>query len=630
MYECEESRTIPMKITSIHHSANLGSDGLGKIELKRLPRIVIIAGPNGSGKTRLLKRIKAMNGCDQNPNTVQRSKVEQTAKNYLSKFGRYRSSIDQSIGWQNGKKYSLSSLDAHADNPNIKFQVASFTTSSSPPIDPSSQNPTQLKKATENAMKPGLEGVLAGTFSYLTKIQNRSREASHQYCQLPPKDAEEHVQNFVDLHLLVKRLLGSDLGRNADGEVSLYGTPLAKANLSNGQLVLLQFAVALHAQKASLKDSILVFDEPENHLHAESLIETLTRIAEMNTEGQIWIATHSVPLIAGMTAKFDGDAALYCMEGGVISYAGRRPERVLNSLLGGEENREALRRFIDLPTRHAFQTFSSQCLAPPEVISGASAGDPQVEVIQRALHGRIKEDESLRVLDFGSGKGRLLDALAEEGSQSVSEWLDYIAYDPCTGDADLCVKAIERSYGEGSNRSFSNRSDLLDAVDKGSIDVAILCNVLHEISPLDWPSEFSDTSILQSVLKPEGYLLIVEDYLMPIGESAHDFGFVVLEKEPLLAFFGIKASAIESACSDKPGYERRIQAHLIPATALENVTRKTCLEALKISCRLSKDTLANLRARAKTGGTGYKDGLAMAFHTQQFANATLALNEFEN
>ena len=410
----------------------------------------------------------------------------------------------------------------------------------------------------------------------------------------------------------------------------MHGSPLAKANLSKGQLVLLQFAVAVHAQQASLKDSILVFDEPETNLHAESLIDTICRISDLNTNGQIWIATHSVPLIAALTTRYDGEVALYCMEAGKLDFAGRRPEKVLHSLLGGEDNREALRRFIDLPTKHAFQTFSSQCLAPPEVISTATSGDPQVEVIQKQLHEGRDGKTSLRILDFGAGKGRLLDALCAEGSTPAKDWLDYIAYDPGDADEETCKTAIERAYGqENQERWFGKRAELLRTIDEGTVDVAIACNVIHEISPTDWKKEFSKASILQSLVKKDGYLLVVEDYLMPIGESAHEFGFVVLEAEPLRALFGIKASQMKTVCSSRSGYEDRIQGHLIPAVAFQNVTRGTCIEALKRGCRLSKDRIEQLRELTAAGQHNYKEGLKMAFHTQQFANATLALEALQ-
>jgi len=619
-----------MKINSINHIENLGGDGLAAIKRDRFPRIVIVAGPNGSGKSRLLRRIISLAGCDQDPTPQHLSHLKQNAEKYLTPESGYKGSnlaVYSAPRFQDGKRYSLSSQGVILDQEG-KFQIAEFSTSQRVPVDPSQQNPSKLKESMQAAQEPGLAKVSTNTFAYITKIQHQWREATHQECRLSNDEALVLKNSYEELCALIKTLIGTPLSRNSDGEVTLQGVSLAKSELSKGQLVLLQFAVALHAQEASLRNSILVFDEPETNLHAESLIDSMNRIADANEDGQMWIATHSVPLIAALNAKYDGEVALYCMEAGQLSYAGRRPERVLNSLLGGEANREALRRFIDLPTKHAFQNFSSQCLSPPEVIAGAASGDPQVEVIQKQLHKGRTQGKLLRVLDFGSGKGRLLDALNGEGNSPVTDWLDYLAYDPSDADKDFCQTAISGVYGEAQNRWFGDRRTLLETVDEQTVDVAILCNVLHEISPREWRAEFSDIGILRSLLKPDGFLFVVEDYLMPVGESAHDFGFVVLEQEPLRALFGLKASQMKSIYSERKGYEKRIQGHLIPAASMENVSQATCADALKRSQILSKEEIEKLRTQSKKGKVEYKDGLAMAFHTQQFANATLALEYF--
>jgi predicted ATPase len=78
----------------------------------------------------------------------------------------------------------------------------------------------------------------------------------------------------------------------------LFGFPLGQSNLSDGQKILLQLCLAIHCQQESLEDLVLFLDEPENHLHPSVIIETIERIKEEVSNGQIWISTHSIPLLS--------------------------------------------------------------------------------------------------------------------------------------------------------------------------------------------------------------------------------------------------------------------------------------------------------------------------------------------
>ncbi|WP_374759976.1 AAA family ATPase [Acidithiobacillus thiooxidans] len=62
-------------------------------------------------------------------------------------------------------------------------------------------------------------------------------------------------------------------------------------------------------------------DEPENHLHPSAVIDLLDAIKEQNPHGQIWIATHSIPLLS----HYD-EGSIWYVDEGSISFAGRKPE----------------------------------------------------------------------------------------------------------------------------------------------------------------------------------------------------------------------------------------------------------------------------------------------------------------
>jgi energy-coupling factor transporter ATP-binding protein EcfA2 len=145
--------------------------------------------------------------------------------------------------------------------------------------------------------------------------------------------------------------------------------------LSDGQKVILQLCVALHAQKSELENSIFLLDEPENHLHPSAAIDLLKMLYESTGNSQIWIATHSIPLLAYVASE--EPMSLWYVDGGAVSSAGRHPEIVLESLLGNEDRLGQLNAFTSLPAQLAVVNYAMESLLPPTILGGG-ADDPQV------------------------------------------------------------------------------------------------------------------------------------------------------------------------------------------------------------------------------------------------------------
>jgi len=422
------------------------------------------------------------------------------------------------------------------------------------------------------------------------------------------------VESYERLKGLVETVLGTKLERDGEGGVLLFGRPIAQAGLSEGQSVLLQFCVGLHAQGGALNDTILVMDEPENHLHPEVVIGVIERVVKQLGGGQLWIATHSVALIS----QFEPDQVWY-MENGSVSQAGSTPEKVLYGLLGGEEKAQKLASFTDLPASYAANRFALQCLVSPGTV-GPKDDDPQMEQVRMAL----EEGGVQRVLDFGAGQGRLASSLCEALGRSegkVPAGFEYVAYDADTKDEDVCLAAIGRLYGEAAGRWFSDLHPLLDAKGEGYFDAVVMCNVLHEIDPVDWLKLFDARGPLVRLMKEDGYLLVVEDERMPVGERAYAKGFLVLGTDELRELFCVRTD--EEGFKSNSQRDGRLKAHRIPRAVLgrmSDASRKKVLELVK---RRAEDKVKELR----TQKASYRNGMLHAFWVQQLANATLALGE---
>jgi ABC-type cobalamin/Fe3+-siderophores transport system ATPase subunit/SAM-dependent methyltransferase len=570
-----------MRIVSIEQSSSPINDGLADIKMRGLNRIVILAGANGSGKSRLLRRI--INGG--NP-------------------------ANQHSVWGEGYEFEYPQA----------FAPINFVSTTLQLNDPATMPKDSIIQIAQQSMTPGIDNIATNTCVYIQNIHDRWWSTSHQFSTEQELICNEADENYKLLSKLIKIVLGASLSHDSNGNATLFNNPIAKANLSEGQKALLQWCTALHAQEKGISELILLMDEPENHLHPESMIETLDRIIEANKNGQIWIATHSVPLIAALYKNHSSDVSLYFMDKGKVSFASEQPDKVLNSLMGGESNIAALREFIDLPEVLAINRFAAQCLLPPEVVSNIAPNDPQVKIA--APKG---SDESiLKMLDFGCGKGRLLESLFAKFGLDLSRHLDYVGWDVSDDNYECHQQVISKIHKDNKNRWFKDRQKLAEYHSSQTFDRIMLCNVFHEIDPTKWLSLFNETSIINQNLKESGELLIIEDYLMPQGEYAHQFGFIVLDTESLQKLF--VASDGKDKIRIKSERDGRIKGHFMPKPLLANVTAITIKQALQLAQQNAKEKIEEIRTLKEHD---FKSGRAHGFWIQQYVNTTLALERYQ-
>lgn len=400
---------------------------------------------------------------------------------------------------------------------------------------------------------------------------------------------------------------------------------MADAKLSDGQRTLLIAAILLHYQGGNLDDFVLMFDEPENHLHPAAAADMIARFRTACPQGQIFIATHSVHLLAAA----DPDE-IWFVKQGELQKAGRDPQEILWSLLGDEPGREQLAAFIARPDEYARTLFAGQCLLPPGVVD-TLPGDPQTLQIANALSVvQAGHAGPLRVLDYGAGHARLLVELVEhakklEPSRPVQEVWDYYAFnDQQYTDSKVeehCRQQLLQHYSQHTSptRYFAGAAQLSAELATAPVQVVVMCNVLHEVAPGQWPALFAQ---LAAILVATGYLLIVEDHCLRDGERAHQFGFMVMDAPQLKQLFDVQASdePILTYAHPSPRYADRLKAHRVPAKLLSRVSAKTRAAALT---QLVHDSQANAEA-LRTAPENIANARRYAYWTQQHFNAVCA------
>jgi energy-coupling factor transporter ATP-binding protein EcfA2 len=634
-----------MKITKVQIPASKDGDGLEEIKMDKLGSIVLLAGKNGSGKTRILNKV--MGHFHSKPGTPLTQQSERQVRDFESLLSQQQVELEQ---YKHNLSIAANSQVEDAMQQNIRNITQSINNTIQQKKNPEHilswnliETSTGAEKYSSVFFVPknvelhdsynfskadlvaqakavgslGTGNLAGGTLAKIQLVQERWFNATHQNSGIKSEEKQELIEDYNRLQDAISLFLNERLGRNADGDATLFGFPIGKARLSDGQKVLLQFCVAIYSQQAALKDVVVVLDEPENHLHPSVIIETIERIKQSVPDGQIWIATHSIPLLA----HFDPSLIWY-VEKNKIQHAGKIPEKVLCSLLGSEEEIARLQDFISLPAQYATSNYAFESLLEPAVVT-TGTNDPQTRQIRKTLL-ELSSTGVIRILDFGAGKGRLISNIVdvdEATKEQLVKQLDYIAFDPNDTDKAVCDEAITKAYGSPEGRYFNSMTELLSKYDKESFHVVVMCNVLHEIDPKEWLKLFKEEGTVTSLLSKHGILLLVEDHQMPIGEKAYQKGFLVLDTPQLKELFNI--SEIDRGFVYDSERQGRLKAHRIPKECLARITAPTRIKAINSVSKTARHNILEIRSAPQN----YSNGKLHGFWTQQFANAELNLDE---
>ena len=635
-----------MKITKVEIPKKTSlDDGLETIKMDKLSKVVLIAGKNGSGKTRILNKIfdtfikkptksrilksientKDFNSriqdskeiIKQNENFIQNS-VENSTEIFEKNIERHKKSIEalnlELSKYVNVQQWNLIETDLENDN----YSFVRFVPKVLNLQDCNSYSKNQLISNANSINDVGIDKLPNGAFAKIQFIQDRWFYSTHPYTEATEDERNKAINDYEKLQSIIEIFLNTKITRTINDEATLFDFPMGQSNLSDGQKILLQFCMAIYSQEKALKDLILVLDEPENHLHPSVIIETIERILSCVTDGQIWIATHSIPLLAHFDPSY-----LWYVENGKISYAGRIPEKVLESLLGDETEIAKLQDFISLPSQFATSRYAFECLLHPTSVMTNSNDSQSIQIRTDLLD--LSKNGKLRILDYGAGKGRLISNICEldEVNQSkLLEVIDYIGFDEFNKDKTICEASISKAYGCAEKRYYNDFTNLFSHYDKESFDVVIMCNVLHEIDPKNWLKLFQSNGIISNCLKENGILLLIEDQQIPVGEKAYQKGFLVLDTPQLKELFQVTEQDEGFKFNDKNN-DGRLKSHQIPKNILTRINADSRLKAIQAMSMTAREKILEIRRLEQS----YKNGKLHGFWTQQFANAQLNIAE---
>jgi energy-coupling factor transporter ATP-binding protein EcfA2 len=335
------------------------------------------------------------------------------------------------------------------------------------------------------------------------------------------------IELFLNKKIVFKAPMDSSTKRHFP-ELYIDNLILDFAHLSDGEKILFNYAVLfflLSDEKAiNIKNSIILLDEPETHLHPDAQILLIDKLKEITeNSGQLWIATHSLHILSHLQS----DEIFYVENGNITPPSRQTPSKALKSIASYENHIEELKDLITSTSSWAYTNFITQCFKEPDVIFNKNLKDKEYLLLKKVLN----KNKVLKVLDYGAGYGRIGHTIFED--KELKDSIRYNAFEPSPKDLDLLSKIC------ADNIVFTE----LKNIPKAEFDIVILCSVFHEIEKEKWKETFQT---IKSALNEKGILVIVEDKYLPIGEKIGIDGYLIFRERELNIMLGREYNFISS------------------------------------------------------------------------------------
>ena len=609
--------------------------------MKDLGTIVLLAGPNGGGKSRFLRLLEEARQA-----AVKSDSYAKAMPKWLEEVKQREIRVAEKPA-NEGRRQNLENHQAELET---RRRIAESPPCMTIPA-PSEFTVILLPPISGNIDGTLVENINVASFSHwksaiginpqegrgrivyhLAGVVHTLHQAKHPDHHDDP-ELQEDLRRALGFCKMVKELLGITIAytlRNGFPSPTLNGRPFNPSELSTGQAVLLGWAIVIETRlwteqrgiSPSDQQFVIALDEPENHLHPHAAVTIIRRLINyMAGRGQLWIATHSPTILA----SFADIASLYHVAEGRLEYAGSNPTKVIEGLVGGEDERHMLRDMLDDADRVVFYKFAAECLQNALVFGDADHQDPQSQQLTHALRARTGDGQKCQILDYASGKARFAMALADLLSPDEKASVDYRAYDDPHYDThrDDKLRNIARLYPNETPDQIATRTTnrVSDHQHDSRVDLVVLCNTLHEIEVKDWLAVFRN---VHSVLADDGVLLILEDLELPVGELPNPTGFLVLDLDELRALFGSTKQVMPLAKAAPARCSAVVIAREALAPLVADAAKFNLDAALKQLKTRALREIAHLRSAESSS---YKHGRAHARAAMLLANVELALHQ---
>ena len=435
----------------------------------------------------------------------------------------------------------------------------------------------------------------------LSQIGDNPSDAITAFLESDDKDCKKAFKEFSDF---AKILLGNDF---ESGSVARRLKPDDENSkpYSPGQRCLLYMSFILGILAAHRHDDsiYILLDEPDQHLHPIVAIDFINHLTQKLDKARLWVATHSVHLMAMDNFKFYD--IIYIKNGEVQSSDSKMYDNICETMV----DTEGMRKLVAFSGMYGFYAFFKECFDEP---------DSEITIKGNTLNPLKKEIEEIRklgikkILDYGAGKGRFFELL------SIIPNIEYYAYDYKEENFDELAKLIP------ADRIYSNICVKAKPIPQNSdFDAVLLINTLHEISHDEWAEAFK---IIKNALADDGHLFFCETVPLITGEFIGNTGFLVLGVDEQKVLFGDEVEPKRFGDKDENGIFQEGKLHFsrVPRNAIPELSdekRISVLSALEKNS-YKKWLITREMARDKENNTARNT----AFYAVQHLNAETALN----
>lgn len=592
------------------NDADKKNTGIKNVTINFKSHLNVFVGKNGGGKTRTLNIIK--------------NKISQSKMDDFEAIPNYMKNVTNTAMF-NEYKGALTLIITSKIIESIKVGVQNITNQRSGISNgPRNVNFDNLIESSHEEYSVNELNVLTTTalshfYTLATKLILTKTDYSEDLSSNWKKT--NIYQQYKSLREKFSALIGKELTYRFVGDVSsatydqmgnatkfrgiwfLNGIEFTYESLSEGEKTLFAYILILHLNQLSryskTKDSIIIIDEPETHLHPEAQIKLIEGLSEiLKDKGQLIIATHSIPIIS----MCNSDNIFLVKNSEIFTPNSKIPLKALEDLIGLGSIEKYLAGLFHSVSQWAYNSFLIDCFSPPDVIETSLKDDPQYLQFFTA----IKDKKELKMLDYGAGKGRLEKIFDNRNNIGLFSQIDAYDIDSKMTPYLSQIKSITNVYNKTSEI-------------KDTYDIILMSNVLHEIPPPDWIKCYN--SILK-LLDEDGILIMLEDLELRKGECPHEFGYLVLNENEMCTFFGYNQNPL---IIDPPsdGYKGRLLCAMFNAKELKQANLSKLKDTLNLLKKRSFEKSVELRETKEF----YKDGRTYAFYAQQFINAEYTLQK---
>jgi len=622
-----------MRFKNIHIDKNISkAKGISEINLNRLGNVVALVGKNGSGKTRILDLLEENLFSHVKNQPFWYESIEHFPKSFnsqLKDLQRQSNRLSQNQIKQSGNKVPDALLVFSELKPNFLRRIRYGEIQElQEKITDQNQERTKsfeslIDKLLENSDYDEFKSIRNSSLSYLSKLpHDLSFDLAESFENKSSYEDKLSYKRFQSLKTFIKNFLNKDLEwerrnteniRSEDGVRShfkgiwkLDNREFNYMEFSEGEKTLFSYALLFFLLEQNpdlnIKESIILVDEPELHLHPDSEIDLINGLRKVvEKKGQLIFATHSINILSTLNYE-----EIFMVKNGEIKHPSNSTiGESLSELMSIENRINKLSDFLSSVSTWTFVNFMAECFDHPGVIKTAKQNDPQIDAFKKAIRQNMNKESNI-LLDFGAGKGRLYEQIKSE-----FEFMKKISYSALEPN----IEYHEQLINLGVQDIYENYTKIVP----DSFDFILLCNVLHEIPIAEWRETLN--SII-GALKKEGFLIIIEAKILTKGEKIGSEGYIVLDLEELKELFSLDVlpSSIEIL-----GKEDVITCAVISKEQIHSVSEEEIKKALK---KLEENTLNKIIDLRKSYGESEKDsvnfGRQNAFLTQLHINSKIA------